>query len=114
MQESEESYLRALALCPSDVDALRGYAHLLRQHRGQDGMAAQLYATAKALDEEGTRHRKAEEARVEAFLADDAGGNASTPVVLEALDEHGRQLGRSSLSAGLDDVEGLLQQLADA
>ena len=114
VQESEESYLRALALCPSDVDALRGYAHLLRQHRGQDGMAAQLYATARALDEEGTRHRKAEEARVEAFLADDAGGNASTPVVLEALDEHGRQLGRSSLSAGLDDVEGLLQQLADA
>ena len=38
----------------------------------------------------------------------------ATPVVLEALDEHGRQLGRSSLSTGLDDVEGLLQQLADA
>ena len=114
VQESEESYLRALALCPSDVDALRGYAHLLRQHRGQDGMAAQLYATAKALDEAETRHRKAEEARMEAFLADDAGGNASTPVVLEALDEHGRPLGRSSRSAVLDDVEGLLQRLADA
>ena len=92
IDESESAYLAVLALHPTDVEAMKGYAHLLKRHRAQAGVAAQLYEAAAALERERKLQDELEDEKfnkLQELLEND---NQTVPVLLSEHDESGREI----------------------
>ena len=103
IDESEKTYLAAISLRPTDVDVLRGYAHLLKNHRGQAGMASQLYQSCRDIEVERKRIDTLEQESLDRMLSD----NSTIPVSLVEVIDFRQLLPYTHLRVASSGTDGL-------